>query len=189
MSEIVPMLFMYLLGFGMGFGAFVAYGAYQMNKLQKKKDGLLQEVKKRAAELDAKSSSIKERLAQASKLAHAQADLRAQAEMPSKNSTHSRHKNGLISEIQLMEQQKLDILRTILAEGFNPVITVVHDGGTKQEVPLSEYVAAAQVNVDALAGKKNEAPPPVATDGGSDVPKQVGKFFVYKGGKSDGTVH
>lgn len=190
MGEVVAMIMMYLLGFGMGFGVFIAYGAYQMGKLKKKKDDLLEEVKKRAADLDAKSSSIKERLAQASKLAQAQADLRSQAEMPSKNSTHSRHKNGLISEIQLLEQQKIDILKTILAEGFNPVITVVHDGGTKQEVPLSEYVSAAQSNVDALAGgKRNEAPPATTTDGGQDMPKQVGKFFVYKGGKPDGTVH
>jgi hypothetical protein len=188
MNEVIPMLFMYLLGFGMGFGAFVAYGAYQMGKLKKKKDELLEEVKRRAADLEAKSSSIRDRLAQASALAQTQADLRSQAEMPSKNSTHSKHKNGLISEIQSLEQQKLDILRTILAEGFNPLITVVHDGGTKQEVSLSEYVAAAQSNVDALAGgKRNETPAPTPSD--PNLPKQVGKFFVHKGGKPDGTVH
>lgn len=189
MGEVVAMIMMYLLGLGMGFGIFVVYGAYQVGKLKKKKDDLLEEVKRRAADLDAKSSSIKERLAQASKLAQAQADLRSQAEMPSKNSTHSRHKNGLISEIQLLEQQKIDILKTILAEGFNPVITVVHDGGTKQEVPLSEYVSAAQSNVDALGGKRDETPTPTTTDGGPDLPRQVGKFFVYRGGKPDGTVH
>jgi hypothetical protein len=190
MSEVIPMLFMYLLGLGMGFGAFVAYGSYQVGKLKKKRDELFEEVKKKAMDMESKTSSIRERLAEASKLAQVQADLRSQAEMPSKNSTHSRHKNGIISEIQLLEQQKLDILRTILAEGFNPVITVVHDGGAKQEVSLSEYVAAAQSTVDAIAGGKpsSSTPPPTVTEG-SDLPRQVGKFFVYRGGKPDGTVH
>jgi len=189
MNEVVPLIFMYLLGFGMGVGVFMAYGTYQMDKFRKKKNELLEEVKRRAADMDAKSASIKDRLAQASKLAMTQAELRSQAEMPSKNSTHSKHKNGLISEIQSLEQQKIDILKTILAEGFNPIITVVQDGGAKQEVPLSEYVGAAQATVDAALGTKPNVPPTPPTDSGPELPRQIGKFMVHKGGKPDGTVH
>jgi hypothetical protein len=189
MAEVLSHLLMYLLGFGMGFGVFVAYGSYQVRKLRKKRDDLFEEVKKKALEMETRSSSIRDRLAQASKLAQVQAELRMQAEMPSKNATHSRHKNGLISEMNDLELQKLDILRTILAEGFDPVITVVQDNGSKQDVPLSEYVATAQLTVDAIMGGKTPEAPPVTTNGNPDLPRQAGKFFVYKGGKPDGTTH
>lgn len=179
-----------IFGGMLGFGVFALYGSYQVDQLKKRREDLYRQVKEKAAEMEAKTLSIKERLQKASEIASAQADLRAQAELPSKNATHSRHKNGIISEISNLEQQKIDILKTILAEGYDPAITVVHDGGTKQEVALSEYVAMAQQNVDAAGGTK-KTPPPIPPPPGDSVdsPKQVGRFFVYKGGKPDGTVH
>jgi hypothetical protein len=113
-------------------------------------------------------------------------ELRAQAEMPSKNAVHSKYKNGLVAEINEIEQQKLEILRTVLAEGFDPMITVLHDGGGKEEIPLSAYVLTSQQAVDSGAGKKQEAAPHPGMD---QPPRKVGKFFIYKGGKDDGTTH
>jgi ABC-type phosphate transport system auxiliary subunit len=188
MAEFLTYFITYLLGLTTGFVAFLIYGVYQVRELKQKRDNLVGEVKKKALEMEAQSTSIKERLTQASKLAQTQAQLRSQVELPSKNSTHSKHKNGLISEIQDLEQQKIDILKTILAEGFNPVITVVHEGGAKQEVPLSDYVAAAQETVNASSGDKRNEVKPLVTNN-PDLPKQVGKFFVHKGGKPDGTIH
>lgn len=188
MAELLAYVFMFLLGMVVGTGMFVGYGLYQVDKIKKAKATLIEELKKKVVTEDEKRTSIKERLIQASKIAQAQMELRAQAEMPSKNAVHSKYKNGLVHEINEMEQQKLDILRTVLAEGFDPMITVLHDGGTKEEIPLSAYVATAQSTADGGMGKKETATPP-PHPGMDQPPRKAGKFFVYKGGKDDGTSH
>lgn len=182
----VLLFFAFLLGIAFGLGCFLAYGAYQVHKIQKTRDKLLGELKKKAEEAQLKSDSIKERLVKASELAQAQMALRAQAEMPSKNALHSQYKNGLVAEIADLEQKKLDLLKTVLAEGFDPVITVVNDNGSKEEMALSEYVnvALADLGQRRPSEKLPETPP---TSPGE--PKRAGKFIVYTGGKNDGTTH
>jgi hypothetical protein len=169
-----------------GAGAFMAYGYYQVRKIRKARDTLLDELKKKAQEMDDKRESIKQRLVKASELAQAQTELRAQAEMPSKNSLHSRYKNGLVEEITNLEYQKLDILKTVLAEGFDPMITVLNDAGGKEEMALSVYVneALSTLNKVRPGGAAPEPEPNLPTEA-----KKIGKFVIYKGGKDDGTSH
>ena len=178
-------MFFFLVGFAAGATTFLTYGLHQVRKAKKAKDALIQEVKKKAKELESKTNSFKERLAKASKIAQIQMELRAQVEMPSKNGLHSKYKSGLITEIGELEQEKLDILKTVLAEGFNPMITVAQESGTK-EVPLSEYVAAAQRDVETVMGKEEA---PAALPASSNEPRKVGKFFIYRGGKDDGNAN
>jgi hypothetical protein len=164
----------------------MGYLHYHYNKAKKSKEVSMADAMKKLAEMGQKDRSIKDRLTQAGKLAALQLDLRAQVDMPSKNALHSKYKNGIAAEIADIEQQKLDILRTVLAEGVDMMITVVHDGGERGEILLSQYVAQAQVAFNEHAGIKPEAVP---TAPGQGQPKKVGKFFVYNGGKNDGTVH
>ena len=182
-----------VFGFGMATGATLAisYGLHQVKKMKKSKQQLLEDIKKKAQELDQKTTSIKERLVKATQIAQTQQELRAQIEMPSKNGLHSKYKNGLMTEIGELEQEKIDILRTILAEGFTPMITVIQDSGHREDVPLSEYIVTAQNDVDVMTGNKSEplSTEPMAPPVGTNEPRQVGKFFVYKGGKDDGTTH
>ncbi|CAM6003918.1 unnamed protein product [Sphagnum balticum] len=142
---------------GMLFGASLVmlYGWYQLNKMKKIKDVLLKQIKAKAAEIDQKKETIKERLLKASDIAQAQMSVRAQMDMPSKNALHSKYKNDLMLELQEMEQQKLDLLRTILIEGYNPMITVLNESGKKTEMPLSEYVDEATGALNASLGAIN----------------------------------
>jgi hypothetical protein len=168
---------MFLLGLLVGSGMFIGYGLYQVRKVKGSKEKLLREIIKKTKEMETKKNSIQERLIQASDIAKAQNELRAQAEMPSKNGLHSQYQMGLVAEIQDMEQRKLDILRTILAEGFDPSVTIINDAGGKEQQPLSAYVDNAQ----GMLNKHVPPPPPDA--------KKTGKFIIYKGGKDDGTSH
>lgn len=177
--EFAILFTVFVLGAILGVSAFMAFAWYQVRKIKGSKEKLLAELIKKTKEMESKKNSIQERLIQASDLAKAQSELRAQAEMPSMNALHSRHKMGLVSEIQEMEQRKLDILRTILAEGFDPSVTVITDAGNKEQQPLSTYVDNAQ-------GLLNKHVPP--DDGPSDK-KSSSKFVIYKGGKDDGTSH
>lgn len=174
-------LFVFLLGMFFGAGLIMAYGAYQVHKIRKVKDSLIAQIKAKAAEAEQKKGSIQARLVKAAEIAQEQANIRSQMEMPSKNALHSRYKNGLVGEIQDLEQQKLDILKSVLADGYDPMIVTQNENGTKGEIPLSAYVNEAEL---ALADSLGETLP---TD--PNRPKKSGKFIVYKGGKDDGTTH
>jgi hypothetical protein len=181
-----------LFSTGMCIGAAItmAYAYWQVRKMTKVKETLMETIKRKATEMDEKKESIKGRLTKASELAHAQMAIRAQLDMPSKNALHSRYKNDLGLELQQMEAQKLDLLRTVLAEGFDPMITVMHDNGSREEVPLSAYVLTATQQLNAQTG--NIPPPPPNGENQAQLPgepKKVGKFILYKGGKDDGTTH
>jgi hypothetical protein len=153
---------------------------YSIHSLKKAKGELLNKLKTKAAEMSKSMvdnadlrASVIERLKEASKLAEEQNALRAQAEMPSKNSLHSRHKNGLIYQIQELEQQKISILKSVLGDGYNPTITIIREGGVREEVSLADYIAGAEQNVSQS---------PSAPVG----PKKAGKFVIINGGKDDG---
>jgi hypothetical protein len=166
------MLLVFLSGMISGVLLFITYGIYKMRKLEKMKEDLLGKLETKAKDLKGQQSII-ERLRAASEIAQQQLDLRDAAQQPSKNATHSRYKNGLISELQELEQQKVAILQSILNDGFDPKITVLNSAGEREEMPLSEFL---QVE----SAKSAEASP-------KEAPKQVGRFTVIKGGRDDGS--
>lgn len=178
--EILQVWIVFAFGMCVGAGLFLSYSAYQIYKIRKAKETLMSVITRKAKEMEDKKDSIKERLIAASELAQAQMAIRAQMEMPSKNALHSRYKNSLGTELQDMEEKKLGILRTILAEGFDPMITVINDAGKQDQVPLSSYVDQAATMLNDSRG--TPPMPPQET-------KKVGKFIIHKGGKDDGTTH
>lgn len=172
----------FLLGLMTGVGMFVGYGVYQVRKFRQAKTKITEEIKKKIDELDGKRDSIRERLIKAQELTQQQLELRAQAEMPSKNAIHSRYKNGLIGEIGKLEEEKIVVLQSILNDGYDPTVTILDEKGNKQELPLSHFVSSAKLKQD----DRNGVPPTAGPDGNI---KRIGKFVVVKGGKDDGTVH
>jgi hypothetical protein len=176
-------MFEFALGFMWGLivavGVGIAYGNYQLRKLNKVKSSLLEDLKKKSASLE----SIRDRLIKASELTQIQSDLRSRAEQPSRNSLDSKYKNGLIGELNRLEQEKISILKSILADGHDPQITVISAGGEKQEMLLSAYVAEVQ----GIVGEPEKQPLP-SEDLAPGV-RRVGKFIVVQGGKSDSTTH
>lgn len=185
-------LLSFCLGVLAGAGLFIVYGTYQIIKLKRAKSNILKKIKDKMDEINTtaltsvknsdKGNSIKDRLMQAARLCETQNELRAQAELPSKNSLHSRHKNGLIKEVQDLEAQKISILKTVLGDGFDPMITVIKEGGVTEEILLSTYVIQSEEILNA-----NLPPPSPESNNG---PRKAGKFVIYNGGKNDdGTTH
>ncbi len=122
--------------------------------------------------------TVNERMKKVKAITEEQLDLQSGAQGPQKNSLHGRYKNGLIGRIKELEEQKNDILRSILADGFDPEITVMDGSGVVSTIKLSEFMAQNGITMP-------PKPAPTST-------KQVGKFTVHRGGKDDGggeTVH
>lgn len=63
-------------------------------------------------------------------------ELTAQAEMPSKSASHSSWKNDIKREAMKLDQQRLQLLKKAVDEGYDPKVT--HEGKTGK---LSEFVA------------------------------------------------
>ena len=114
-------MFTFLLGALLGTVFVLAYGAYHLMNLKK----LSKELEAKAKITREKIRSIKERLVRVQEITRLQLDLVGAIDQPSKNALHSRYKNGLNEEIKLLEEEKLEILKSILRDGFDPVITVV----------------------------------------------------------------
>jgi len=169
-----------LIGFFLGIVTtitmFMIYALVTVRKLKATKKNIVDELRKKLDEQDGKRESIIIRLKKAQAITEQQLDIRAATDQPSKNALHSRYKNGLISDIKKLEEEKLAILQSILDDGFDPTISVIDEAGQRQELPLSHFV-----------NKAAAVTPPPAQD--PNVPKRVGKFVVVKGGKDDGTVH
>jgi hypothetical protein len=175
-------VFIFTLGMLSGGAIFVGYGFYQLKKLKRAKAHIVEQFKKHSETVQKKELSIKDRLIQAHELAKMQVELKAMAEMPSKNALHSNHKNGLISEIMDLERQKIDILRSILGDGIDPLITVINPSGVREDILLSAYIGDAEATLEEASG----GTPPKTSN---VVTKKIGKFMVIKGGKDDGTSH
>src|SRR6185369_8368026 len=76
--------------------------------------------------------SIKYRFAQVTEITSRQMDLISSVDRPSASAAHSRHKNSIAGELKALEQQKIDIFKSILADGVDPQLSIVVDGQPKQ---------------------------------------------------------
>lgn len=128
-------------------------------------------------------AKVKPRLDRAAEITREQAELMAQIDMPSKNSLHSKFKNGLVAEARKLEEEKSELLRSIIADGFDPQITVQLEGEGLRQMKLSEYLTHQGYDVKP-ATKTDSEPAPGESKEEPSV-RKVGNFFVIKGGKPE----
>jgi TPP-dependent 2-oxoacid decarboxylase len=165
----------------------------QSEKSNEELEKVAQIMKAKILEKRSQIVSVQSRLAEVYGISQRQHELQAAADQPSKNALHSRHKNGIIGELKELEEKKHSVLKSILKDGFDPVISVLNEDGTKEEMKLSQFVARYD-GIDPL--KEGELPPaaPVTKpeekdeiDEEIEKGRKAGKFVVYSGGKPDTT--
>jgi hypothetical protein len=177
------MIAVFFAGFIMGM-AFILFLSYVSVNAQKKKikDAFAKVV--RTSEQEEKIlEAVRPRLKQAAEISNRQVDLLSQAQMPSKNSLHSRHKNDLIGEIKMLEEEKRSILRSILNEGVDPKLTITNDNNEKEIILLSEYMLRNGIPLKDEAEPVPANKPETKQEEGKIT--KVGKFYVVPGGKND----
>lgn len=129
-------------------------------ELEKAKDALI----KQAGNLEL-IGSIKYRAKKAVEIFQLQQDLLGSLDQPSKNATYSRNKNTILSQIKELEEQKMDIYRSILADGVDSDMTVMTSTGEKKTMKLSEVIK--------LHDSGTQVPPPPQTDSQSTSAKVI----------------
>ena len=81
-----------------------------------------------------------------------QIDLMGAIDGPSKGSSHSRWKNDIIKRIKDLDKEKIELMDSIVADGFNPTLKV-SIGGEEKMMKLSEIS-------DEIRGHLKEEPTP-----------------------------
>lgn len=85
------------------------------------------------------------------KLTKEQMDLFGAHDVPSASASHSKHKNSIAKRIKELEEQKHVIMRELLQEGIDPVITILDaQSGEPKKVRMSEALD--------IAAEKNGTP-------------------------------
>lgn len=170
-----------IVGFMFGIFATVAYGLFQMRKVDRMKKEAIEQVRQVAEEMEKKAAGWKDRMTKVTDITKAQIEMRSRLDEPSKNALHSKYKNDMVQEIKTLEEEKIAILRSILTDGHDPEVTIETAEGRKK-IKLSEYFVAAGLDT-------GDSVEPTDPEGGGDGSvRRAGKFVVYSGG-NNGTTH
>lgn len=163
----MELLITFVLGMFVGVAAMTAYVIYLGNKGLKEKKSKLEVVKAKAESLDKRMRRVKE-------ITKEQIDLANKADGPQKNGLDGKYKNGLIGQIKKLEEERNDIMRSIITDGYDPELTTMDETGVVTKMKLSEYMAYVGIKMDKPAPAK-----PTRTS------EQIGKFTVIRGGRDD----
>ena len=129
----------------------------------------------------ATEESVNLRLQRASELTRLQNEIMQQAQQPSQNALHSKHKNGLIQQYKALETEKMGVLESIVKDGHDPLVTVFNAASKQnQEVKLSQFL---QQFKPAEAAETDPNLPLTEGDGIRKIVKEGKTFFVIDGGK------
>ena len=128
---------------------------------------------KKGQPTDSKSKeSVTSRMKKVRELTEEQLGIQSNASGPQKNAMEGRYKNGLNAMIKELEEEKNELLKSIISDGFDPEITVMDPSGAVTSKKLSEFLAESGIVME----PKDSTPD-----------KPVNKFTVHKGGKDDGS--
>ena len=83
---------------------------------------------------------IKGMIELASELADQQLSMWRQLDGPSKGASHGKWKSGVIKQINALEEDKINIFRDILKEGYDLTISMVEEGGEIKKMKMSEVI-------------------------------------------------
>lgn len=162
-----------IVGFTFGVATVIGISLYLARKTIKKRQAKIKSLKNEVNDIMKKinnDTSLSDRVSKVKDLTTQQLELRSKAEGPQKNSLHGKHKNTIYAEIKEMEEEKNNILRSILGDGMDPSVAVVDEYGEAKTMKLSEYMEYMGISMAA------EEPKPKKDS-------NFRNFTVYKGGK------
>ena len=141
--------------------------------LDKKKVAVAVSAAPKAAD---KKESVSSKMKRVKVITDEQLDLSARADGPQKNGLDGKYKNSLMSHMKSLEEEKNEILKSILRDGLDPELTTMDSSGVITKMKLSEYLAYMGVSME----PKAKSPQEIKTE-------RMGKFTVHRGGKDDGS--
>lgn len=121
-----------------------------------------------------KRETLADRMKRVKEITAEQVELAQRADGPQKNGLDGKHKNSLIGRMKQLDDEKNEVLLSILNDGHDPELTTMDESGTVTSMKLSEYMAHIGI---AVKPKPNT---------NLSKAERLSKFTVHKGGKDDG---
>ncbi len=106
-----------------------------------------------------KMGTVAPKLERVNAIAGEQMNYMSGLDRPSASAAHSKHKNSVISTIKKLEQEKLELLRAIIKDGVDPILSVSIDG-KQQNIKTSELITL----MEGYQANNDGVPPPPKTD-------------------------
>lgn len=100
-----------------------------------------------------KVGSIKYRFSIAEQLSHQQMDLLKQIYAPSKSASHSKWKNEIVQQVEIIEKEKIELFKSIVADGADPYLQFPGPDGELEKIRMSEAIKRSETNSDLPTGK------------------------------------
>jgi hypothetical protein len=145
------------------------YVYIKANQLIKKAKAASNDLKDKLLNNSELYEKVKDRLKRLSDITQRELEIMGSMSYPSANATHSRHKNSLVSEAKALQEEKIAIMRSMVAEGLDLEMSVIDESGQSKKMKLSEFLGEQPVDKTQQADKSSNKP----------------KFTVLTGGKSD----
>lgn len=129
----------FLIGCATGALALIAISFMFAPKLNVPADSQRSKMKDAIKEIEL-IGSIKYRIEKINEITQLQLSLLSQMDRPSASASHSRYKNEIVRHMKQLEEEKFNIFRSILKDGFDGNINVSIDG-KMQSLKISEVIA------------------------------------------------
>ena len=134
----------YVVAFLQGFGLATAIAIIFIKKISDKKKKNFKEFAKELNKVKVaieKMSSVQDRLSKVQEITKDQLDMQLDIDRPQMNSLDGKYKNSLSRKVKAMEEEKRDILQSILDDGFDPEITALNSDSISEKMKLSEFMS------------------------------------------------
>lgn len=140
----MQLFLIYGLGIVTGFIIALAWGMHiaqrEQKKLQEKASQIVDKIKDEMKK-EAIWSSARQRFDKAAAIAEQQNDLLGRVDGPSRGALYSKWRNDVRGQLLELEREKMEIFRSILADGLDPLINVIGEGGDTTKKKMSEVVS------------------------------------------------
>ena len=128
----------FTLGFLVGIITIGLLVAYQINRLDKTAGKKLEEDIRNFSKEMEKVAFVKVQFKEANRITDKQMELLGSLERPNASASHARYKNQILQQVKDLEEKKIEIFKSILDTGIDPVISMFTPDNGKVEMRMSD---------------------------------------------------
>jgi hypothetical protein len=137
-----------------------------------------------------KNGLLQAKIDRINEISNEQTHILGALDQPNASAAHSRYKNSLVSKIKAMEEEKLDLFKSMLKDGSDPIISIKINGEAKtmKASQLLPYLESGLIPEDKTTEPKTD-PNPVSKARILRVVKNTDEDKDVKSNTGDSTVH
>lgn len=138
----------FFIGFNLGVLTVCAWAIYAANKIAKqaKASNSKMETKLKAAfnaaaaAVSKEDSSVRQRLNKVQDLTQEQLGILGMMDKPQSGPLEGRNRKYLQAQLTEIEEEKLNLMKSIIKDGFNPKIKILNDQGEVETITLESFL-------------------------------------------------